>query len=64
MTTAIAILIYLGFAAYRNRKDAADRTRREVADAITKSEIDKLRTRVTAIEEALLNSPFITYRNN
>ena len=53
MTTAIAIAIYCAFAIVRHRQDAK-----------RGEEIKRIAKRMDAIEEALRNSPFITYRNN
>lgn len=64
MTTLIAIAIYIGFTLYRSRESKALRSRDEMHDALMRTEIAQMKSRIAAIEDALKSSPFINYRNN
>ena len=64
MSTIVAIGIYLAFAIWRAASERRERQIRETADTARDIEITRIRARLTAIEDALKSSPFITYKNN
>jgi len=61
MTTAVAISVYAAFALYRAWRERNDRQRAKTADALRDAEAGRIKARLTAIEEALRSSPFVTF---
>ncbi len=64
MSTIIIFGLYVLLSAYRMREDKKWRRAHEVEDALHRREVVELKNRLSAIEDALKSSPFVTYRNN
>ena len=61
MSTWIIFGLYVLLSAYRMREDKKWRRAHEVEDALHRREVVELKGRLSAIEDALKSSPFVTF---
>lgn len=61
MSTWIIFGMYVILQAYRMREDKKWRRAHEVEDGLHRREVVELKNRLSAIEDALRSSPFVTF---
>lgn len=64
MSTALAIAIYATYAAHRWWNARTDRERAKAEEAVREATAKHIELRMTAIEDALKASPFVTWTKN
>lgn len=61
MSTVIIFGLYVLLSAYRMREDKKWRRAHKIEDALHRREVVELKGRLSAIEDALRSSPFVTF---
>ena len=64
MSTVIILGLYVLLSAYRMRDDKKWRRAHKIEDALHRREVVELKGRLSAIEDALKSSPFVTFGRN